>query len=140
GFIRWRDKNRQVHTTSLSYLQELTDVTHAGLSTQFLSSEYSDPTGHKHSNQFGDTLLTLSHEAVSEYSYSAWKPKVYLTALLNLPTGRSVYESQLAEMTDVAGFNQYGTGVGVTAKKVWFPLTLLAQAKALHLFGKEFDD
>ncbi len=102
--------------------------------------EYQDGGDKASRSHFGDTLLGYSYEVLPEFTYSRWKPVVHVSALVNLPTGHSIFdENELSEGADVTGHNQWGAGVGVTARKVWFPVTLMTQAKTVRLFDKNFD-
>lgn len=120
--------------TTLSERQQLFMV--SGVSR----GEFRDSQQNASETHCNDTLIGYNYELLPEYSYSWWKPLIYLSALINLPTGNSIYDpSGLAEGTGVTGHNQWGTGAGMTIRKVYFPWTWTLQFKSLYLFSRSFE-
>lgn len=136
----WDRKKREVTTMNLNVASSTAERHQVFLNTNLLKGTYSDEFGKEQSSHLSDTLLGHSYELVPEYSFSYWKPVVYLTTFFNLPTGRSTYESDVTEATDVTGHGQWGFGLGVTLRKVYFPWTMTLQGRTLKLFSQTFDD
>ncbi|MCB0363669.1 MAG: hypothetical protein KDD35_13160, partial [Bdellovibrionales bacterium] len=138
GLRVWDNKNREISTLTFSTAGNLAERHQVFLNTGILQGHYSDSSEEDSSTHFADTLVGYSFEVLPEYSFSYWKPLVFLTGFLNIPTGHSTYEMSLSEGTDVTGHDQWGAGFGVTVKKVLFPLTLTMQARSIKLFSKSF--
>ena len=85
-----------------------------------------------------DVLLSLNYEALPEYTYHPYKPKIFTSLFLNLPFGQSIFEpGTLSEGVNVTGHSLWGVGAGVTVYKAWFPFMLNQQFKFLQLFSDE---
>ncbi len=139
-FYLWNDKKREVRSFLLNVSSTLVDRHQVFINTSYLQGYYSDSFGVGYSTHLSDTLLGYSYEILPEYSFSYWKPKVFITAFLNVPTGRSIYDNnRLSEGADVTGHGLWGTGIGVTLRKVYFPWTITLQGRTLRLFSKEFE-
>lgn len=139
-FYEWNDKKRQVQAFQLNWAGTVSDHQQYYINTSLLRGEYTDTYENQHSEHLSDTQLGYTFEVLPEYSFSYWRPVVYLSLLANLPTGKSIYDNtSISEGTDVTGHNQWGTGVGITLRKVYFPLTLTFQTRTLHMFSKVFD-
>lgn len=138
-FFIWENKRRQIQSTTLNAAGTFGQRHQLFINTSFMSSSYEDAVEKANAHHLSDTLLGYSYELLPEYSFSYWKPIIYITALLSLPTGHSIYDhSQISEGTEVTGHNQWGMGVGITAKKVYFPYTLTLQARSIRLLPEEF--
>ncbi|MGH1468041.1 MAG: hypothetical protein ACRBBP_04055 [Bdellovibrionales bacterium] len=106
----------------------------------FFENNYEDSFGEENSSSVSDAVLGYSYEILPEYTYSKWKPVVYVSSFINLPFGVSAYDKKsLSEGAGVTGHDQFGAGLGVSVRKVFYPLTVLAQVKAVRLLGKTFD-
>lgn len=140
SFFLWsNDKKRTLSQLQASIGSVALERHQFFLSGSVLRGQWKDPTTTATAHHLSDIQLGYSYEAWPEYSYSPWKPVIFVSLLMNLPTGKSIYDSNsLTEGADVTGSNQWGTGIGLTARKVYFPITLLAQTKWIRLFAKEF--
>ncbi len=106
----------------------------------FFKNTYEDTFGVEETSSVSDGVIGYSYELLPEYTYSRWKPVVFVSSFLNLPLGVSAYDKKsLSEGAGVTGHDQFGAGFGVSVRKVFYPLTVLAQFKAVRLFGKNFD-
>ena len=66
---------------------------------------------------------------------------MFVTAFANIPTGRSIYDPGiLTEGAGVTGHGQWGAGLGVTVRKIYFPWTLTLQLRSIELFAEEFGE
>jgi hypothetical protein len=88
-----------------------------------------------------DTMVGFTYELWPEYSFSYYKPIVYISGFVNLPTGRSVFEGVAGpENIAVTGHGQWGSGVALTLQKTIRPWSLLFQAKSLRLFEETWGE
>jgi hypothetical protein len=139
-FYVWRNKKREIQSLQINLASSLNSRSQIFFSSSILRGHYVDSLENETSVNTGDSQLGYTYEVLPEYQFSYWKPIVYLSAISNLPTGKSIYDhSQLSEAADVTGYNQWGLGLGLTIRKVYFPLTLTFQAKSLKVFSKQFD-
>lgn len=67
----------------------------------------------------GDSSLLLGFEAIPDWTYSVWRPKVFLFLSGTFPTGPSVYESKLPFRIDSRGRGFFGVSSGLVATKTW---------------------
>ena len=140
-FFVFDKKNRSVQNFNLNVASQLSERSQ-------VFATISQSQGHFESNGItatsshtSDTLMGWTYEAISEYRYSYWKPTVYISALVNLPTGRSIYDDQsLGEAAGVTGHNQYGVGLGLTLKKVYYPISLSLQLKSIELLSSKINN
>ncbi len=139
-FFLFEDRSREVQALNLNVASGFATRQQVFVTTSLMRGLYQDDVGRETSQSLSDTLVGYSYEALPEYRFSYWKPVVYLSVLANLPTGRSIYDtSSLTEGAGVTGHNQWGAGLGVTLKKVYFPLTLTLQMKTLQLFPETIE-
>jgi hypothetical protein len=140
-FVVWNSKDRQVQSLQLSVAGTLRSRHQFYANTAFVKSQFQDFHQNDHAQSMSDTQAGYSYEVLPEFSYSRWRPVIYTSLLLNLPTGKSIYDNtQLSEGTDVTGHNQWGLGVGFTMRKVYFPVTLLLQGRALQILKRQFSN
>ncbi len=138
-FFIWGDKKRDVRSLLLNIASVVSGRHQVFLNTAFMEGQYVDQLESGRSTNQADTLVGYSYEVLPEYNFSYWKPLVYLTAFVNLPTGNSIYEEgTLSEGADVTGHNQWGVGIGLTAIKTYYPFTVTLQARTIRLFAREF--
>lgn len=140
AFHIWKNKKRDVQAWQINGAGTFNERHQWFVNSSVLQGTYSDSVSSGTSTNLSDTLLGYSFEILPEYSFSRWKPIVFISALVNAPTGHSIYDrSQLSEGTDVSGHNQWGTGLGVTVRKVYFPFSVTLQGKSMKVFGKQFE-
>jgi hypothetical protein len=138
-FYIWSDKTREVHRTSINLAGSLGNRQQGFIKVNLLNGHYSDSFESGKSSKLSDTLVGYTFEALPEYTFSYWKPIIYLTAFLNIPTGHSIFDqNSLSEGTEVTGHSQWGVGAGITLKKVYFPYTLTLQVRTIELLEKQF--
>lgn len=139
-FYIWDDKKRIIQAFQLNLASTLASRHQVFLNTSVLQGRYEDQIERASSQHLSDTQLGYTYELLTEYSFSYWKPLIYISAIANLPTGKSIYDdSSITEGADVTGHNQWGAGIGLTLRKVYFPLTITLQLKSLRIFSKEFN-
>lgn len=86
----------------------------------------------------GDVSFTLGFEALPEYEYTLYTPRVYTFMQGILPTGRSVQLSESPLGTDVAGLGQWQLHVGSAAIKRWSDWDAMIIVKLGRLFSETF--
>jgi len=139
AFVVWNNKERNVQAYQLSAASSFAERQQVFINTSLLSSHYKDVYQNGQEQHLSDTQVGYHYEVLPEYSFSPWRPVIHASVLANLPTGKSIYDNiKLSEGTDVTGHNQWGLGVGLTARKVYFPITLILQARSLQIFKKQF--
>ena len=140
-YLDWTDKERKIQSLGLTAVWQYKDRQQLFLMTSFNRGIFVDEVQAGSVQNYGDTLLGYNYEILSEYSYSLWKPVIFISALLNLPTGVSIYDNtKLSEGADVTGHNQWGMGLGLTLKKVYYPLSLIFQIRTIELFRERFSE
>jgi hypothetical protein len=123
----------------LNAAYEVRDRHQVFANASFVQGEYRNFSVSQSASNPSDVLLGYSYEVLPEYTYSRWKPIVYLSAFINLPTGTSIYDDEsLLEGAGVTGHGQTGLGLGFTIKKTLSPWTLVAQARMIRLFEEDF--
>lgn len=142
-FFVWpEDKKLSRSKISLDGAHEFFDRHQLFGSLSFVEGKYEEGSSFGEStSSASDLVLGYSYELLPEYTYSRLRPVVYVSSFLNLPTGTSIYEEKsLTEGAGVTGHSQYGFGVGLTLKKVFYPITVIAQAKVMRLLEETFGD
>lgn len=139
-FFVWDGKQRSQQSLSLNSAAMINDRSQWAFTTAVVTGSFTDNNQSSSRTHLADSSLVYTYEVLPEYEYSKWKPVVYLSGLINLPTGNSIYsESNLSEGADVTGFDQWGAGFVLSLKKAYFPLQIISQFKVLKLFGRAFD-
>jgi hypothetical protein len=87
----------------------------------------------------GDASFTFGYEALPEWEYSEWKPRVYTFVQAVLPTGHSTQVSETPLGTDVAGLGQWQAHLGAVAIKRWSDWDATVVAKLGRLFSQTFE-
>ncbi|NQZ02521.1 MAG: hypothetical protein HRT45_17820 [Bdellovibrionales bacterium] len=139
-FFLWPRKRREIRSARLNLASAFADRQQVFLNTAWMQGSYSDSEESGEASSLSDTLVGYTYEVLPEYSFNWWKPNLFVTALVNLPTGHSIYDrTELSEGADVTGHGQWGAGLGVTLRKVYFPLTLTLQLRAIQLIPERFE-
>jgi len=130
------DKSKEIYTIEGSTL--LTDRTQIGLSAPFQRNSYEASSQNVHGSGVGDIKLNFGYEAVTDWDYSKYRPKVYVYSQVQLPTGRSIYETQSLEAVDSTGMGLWGLGVGAMALKTIKKWDVNANIFGQKVFDKSF--
>ena len=140
-FVEWTTRERTLDVVNFSGSYMVMDRLSFSGQSGFFYSHYEDSFGKVTDQNWGDTLLALNFEAMPEYTYSAYKPKIFTSILLNIPTGRSIFEDGASpEGANVTGHGLWGLGLGLTLTKTWSPYMLNIQTKALQIFSGTIDE
>lgn len=129
------DKTKEVLTLEGATL--LSDRLQAGLSVPFQRNTY-ESTQNVDGSGVGDTKINVAYEAVTDWDYSKYRPKVFVYSQLQLPTGKSIYDTQSIEGVDSTGMGLWGLGVGATAVKNIRKWDFVGTAFIQKLFSRNF--
>ena len=95
--------------------------------------------GHRKSQaSLGDVSCTLGYEAVPEWEYSEWKPRVFTFVQGTFPSGKSIYQSNGLLFSDVGGLGQYQGAMGAVAIKRWSRFDANFVLKLARIFSRSF--
>jgi hypothetical protein len=140
-FIEWTSRDRILEVLNFSGSYMLMDRLSLSLQSGFFFSTYADNFVQVNDQNWGDSLLALNFEALPEYTYSRFRPKIFTSLLLNLPTGRSIFEDGASpEGANVTGHGLWGLGLGLTFNKTWSPYMLNIQTRGLQIFSGTIDN
>ncbi len=95
----------------------LSDRTQIGVSAPFQRNSYEFGSERVDGSGIGDVKVSFGYEAIPEWTFSRYRPKVYVYTQLQLPTGRSIYDTQSLEAVDSTGMGLWGMGIGSIALK-----------------------
>ncbi len=141
NFYDWSNKKRTIQSFTFDISLSLEERHQINLSSSLNSGSFSSEFEKATSNNLSDTLISYTYELLPEYSYSKFKPQVFSSVFLSVPSGHSIYKKNgLSEGTSVTGHEQWGVGLGLTLRKVYFPFSFLAQIKSIRFFSKNFDN
>lgn len=140
-FFIWQDsKERSVSITQISLGLKLNERWQMFLGSAYQHSEYQSSGFQQSEKHMMDTSVGVTYELLPEYTFSYYKPIVYMTVFANLPTGHSVFDGQAGpENIKVSGHDQWGLGLGFTLQKILQPWSVMLQIKSLRLFSESFD-
>jgi hypothetical protein len=97
----------------------LSDRWQAGGGLPFLSRSVAAPGERASADRFGDAEVDTAYEFLPEWNYSAWKPRGHVFLAGAIPTGRSIYESELPGFVDATGKGFYRLQAGIVLTKRW---------------------
>lgn len=138
-FYVWSKKDRTSTNFNFSTSIQITDNKQFFISGAYHNTFFADINSNNNAKNFSDTLTGYSYEFLPEFTYSPVKPQGFVSFLLNIPTGHSIYDKNLlSEGTDVTGHNQWGIGAGLSLRKVFFPLSIIFQSRTLYLLERQF--
>lgn len=142
SFFVWPDsKSRDVSITQLSAGLGINERWQLQMVSSWQRASYSSQEFSQTEASMMDTLLGVTYELWPEYSFSFYKPIVYVSLLANIPTGRSVFETGAGpENIAVTGHGQWGGGLAVTLQKTIRPWFLSIQLRSLRLFADSWDE
>lgn len=86
----------------------------------------------------GDLRVSLGYEFLPLWSYSKWKPQGFLFSVVNLPTGRSTYESVSPALVDVSGSGFVSLSFGTLFLKRWDWVDAFVIAEGHFSFPRTF--
>jgi hypothetical protein len=97
----------------------LSDRWQFGTSIPIIQNQIKAGMTQESSTQIGDLTATVGYEALPEWEYSLWKPRIYTFVQWVAPTGRSIEQSQSKLAVDVGGLGYHQLHLGTVAIKRW---------------------
>ncbi len=92
--------------------------------------------GEVQSQGLADISLQMGYEYWTDWTYHAYRPKGIGYLSFQLPTGRSIYESEDGSGVDARGRGFWGIGVGSILTKNWNPWDVSLNLEIHHSFSK----
>lgn len=134
------DGSSEVTTTYLlSGAMLLSDRWQAGAAIPLVNHTLQTPAGNTTgSTSLGDLRFTTAYEFLPEWTYSNWKPRGFVFAQLTLPTGVSIYESQIQGAVDAAGKGFTSASLGTLLVKRWAAWDAYALPELHYSFSRAF--
>jgi len=124
----------------MDFAKVIADRYQAGVSLPIVTHAIDKPSTQANSTRLGDIRLTVSYEALPEWSYSAWKPKGLVFLQTTLPTGRSIYDSEEAGMVDATGLGFYSISTGALLTKSWGTWDMYSVPEFHYSFNRSFEN
>lgn len=121
---------------TLSFATLISDRVQVGGVVPVVQNQISTRTRNESSSRLGDVSMSLGYEAVPEWEYSEWKPRVYTFLQWVAPTGRSISETENPLAADVSGQGFHQLHLGAVAIKRWSAW----DANLVTKIGTEFSD
>jgi len=118
----FRNENNQeiVDRSSLSLSKMWGPFWQTGAIVNWQNKTRKTLSGRSESNRgLGDIGLFVGYEFLPEITYSAWRPRGFVTMDINLPTATSIHDSQSELATDTRGSGFYSASLGATFFKSW---------------------
>ena len=143
NFIKWTDKERLLNIIHFSASYKVKEKLSLSLQNAYYYSTYKDSSLDQVDENFGDTLLSINYEPnIYKIKSSPFKnSRVYTSALVNFPTGRSIFENRiLPEAANVTGHDLWGLGAGLTVLKRIKNYNLDLQTKILNIFSDRINN
>ena len=104
---------------SINFATLISDRWQVGASVPLVQNQIASTSHQETHSQLGDVSATLGFEALPEWEYSEWKPRVFTFAQWVVPTGRSIADSRTALASDVSGLGFHQLHLGAVAIKRW---------------------
>lgn len=131
--------HEQRESLTLNYATLVSDRFQVGGSVPVVGNQITAGSRSDSKILLGDVSFTAGYEALPEWEYSVWKPRIFTFFQGVLPTGKSVQVSESPLGTDVAGLGQWQTNVGAAAIKRWSVWDATLVFKAGRLFSQTFE-
>ena len=106
-------------TMNLGVATLISDRWQMGASIPVVQNEISTTSYQEINTQLGDVSATIGFEALPEWEYSLWTPRIYTFVQWVAPTGRSMGDSQTRLATDVSGVGYHQLHLGAVVIKRW---------------------
>jgi hypothetical protein len=130
-------RHQRTQLTRLSGLYAFDNGWQLGAGGEYLVRDYALTTGGKSEEAgVGDSDLIATYEFMPELSYSAWKPRGFLSLTQRIPTGKSVEESKDPYFADVTGDGQFASTLTLTLIKVRGEFDFMGQVGVTHRFAR----
>jgi hypothetical protein len=134
-----RSSNELRQNANFNFATLLSDRFQIGFSVPIVHNQIKAGSRSEAKTLFGDVSMTFGYEALPEYEYTEWIPRVYFFFQAVLPTGHSVQVSDSPLGTDVAGLGQWQTHFGSVAIKRWSDWDAMIVGKVGRLYSQIFE-
>ncbi len=104
---------------TVNFATLVSDRFQVGVSIPVVQNQVLSSSREETNTRFGDVSTTLGYEAIPEWEYSVWKPRVFTFLQWVAPTGRGMEESQSLFLSDVSGLGSHQLHLGAVAIKRW---------------------
>jgi hypothetical protein len=104
---------------NLSFATLISDRWQVGVSLPIVQNELASNTTQEINTQLGDVSATIGFEALPEWEYSLWTPRIYTFVQWVAPTGGSIWDSQTRLASDVSGVGFHQLNLGAVVIKRW---------------------
>lgn len=126
----------QTFTLDGAYL--LSDRWQIGAAFPLVRHFRATPDANASSFGWGDASFFSAFEAIPEYSYSNWKPRLFVYGQLRLPIGQNVYSSTSSFAIDAHGKGYWTPSLGFLLIKVWDGWDLTLRGSVGRGVGRHF--
>jgi len=139
GKIKYRPSSdsEQSQSLRLDLASLISDRIQMGLTLPLIRRTRSRSANSVDAMGLGDISLSLSYEALPEWSYSLWRPKLFLFVTGTVPTGGSIYDAEKLYSIDSRGRGFYGASIGALLLKAWGNVDVSFLVEGHQLFSKE---
>ena len=117
ALIDGEDNKDQTFTTSVEYKKLFGERTQANISLNFTQKESKRLGKNETSSGLGDLSVGTFYEAITNYSYNEWLPRLFIGAKLIVPFGENNFNSKRELRTDIRGTGFYKIDVPIVAVK-----------------------
>lgn len=117
----FRNENNieRINRTNISGTYLFGEYAQVGMATNFQEKYRQTLSGANEANRgLGDLTLFSAYEFLPDLSYSAYRPRGFVTMEINVPTSPSVHDSESLMATDTRGSGFYSLSVGTHWLKV----------------------
>jgi hypothetical protein len=122
------DNNKdQTFTTSVEYKKLFAERAQANMSLNFTQKESERLGKNETSSGLGDLGLGAFYEAVTNYSYNEWLPRLFVGAKFIIPFGENNFNSKKELRTDIRGTGFYKLDIPFVAVKNEWKLSATPQ-------------
>jgi hypothetical protein len=121
------DNKDQTFTTSVEYKKLFGERAQANMSLNFTQKESERLGKNETSSGLGDLGLGAFYEAVTNYSYNEWLPRLFVGAKFIIPFGENNFNSKKELRTDIRGTGFYKLDIPFVAVKNEWKLSATPQ-------------
>ena len=118
-YTRTEDHREVSRSLNLGGATLLGDRIQLGGTTSFHFRSVNKGSTNETYENLGDTSFFLGYEALPEYRYSTWRPKIFTLLKVTLPTGNPPQSSKSLLQTDITTSGYTRITAGVLASKLW---------------------
>ena len=114
------DNKDQTFTSSVEYKKLIGERLQANVSLNFIQKESKRLGKNETSSGPGDLGIGIFYEAITNYSYNEWVPRLFIGAKIIIPFGENNFNSKKELRTDIRGTGFYKLDIPfVAVKDAW---------------------